>query len=111
MNTLTQAEAAYASARPTMCAGLISAIFFAIAGAGCGMLILFGFVCVLSLKGNDIDWQEGLSMMWMPFGLFLGIKNAKIAWRFAYTPRWRAAGWYLLISCLVLATSPFMWIS
>lgn len=107
---ITQAEAAYAQARPTMGAGLISAIFFAIAGAGCGMLILFGFVCLLSLEGNDIDWLEGLSMMWVPFSLFLGVKNAKIAWRFAYTPRWRAAGLYLLISCLVLATSPFMWI-
>lgn len=108
--TQAEAEAAYAQARPTMCAILISAIFFAIAGAGCGMLILFGFFCLISLEGNDIDWLEGLSMMWVPFAFFLGIKNAKIAWRFAYTPRWRAAGWYLLISCLVLATSPFMWI-
>lgn len=107
---VTQAKAAYAQARPTTGALLISAIFFAIACAGCGMLILFGFVCLLSLEGNDIDWQEGLSMMWVPFALFLGVKNAKIAWRFAYTPRWRAAGLYLLISCLVLATSPFMWI-
>lgn len=74
------------------------------------MVILFGFVCLISLQGNDIDWFEGLPMMWGPFSLFLGVKNAKIAWRFAYTPRWRAAGWYLLISCLVLATSPFMWI-
>ena len=108
---MTQAEAAYMLMRPKMSAGLISAIFFAIACAGCGMLVLFGFVCVLSLKGNDIDWLEGLSMMWVPFALFLGIKNAKIAWRFAYTPRLRAAGWYLLISCLVLVTSPFMWIA
>ena len=74
------------------------------------MLILFGFVCFLSLKGNDIDWQEALSMMWVPFALFLGIKNAKIAWRFANKPRWQAAGWYFLISCVTLATSPFMWI-
>jgi hypothetical protein len=98
---MTQAEAEIANmpARPKMRALLISAIFFAIAGAGCGMLILFGFFCLLSLEGNDIDWQEGLSMMWVPFALFLGIKNAKIAWRFAYTPRWRAAGFYLLISC------------
>jgi hypothetical protein len=109
--TQAEAEAAYAPARPTMSALLISAIFFAIACAGCGMLILFGFVCVLSLKGNDIDWQEGLSMMWVPFALFLGVKNAKIARRFAYTPHWRAAGWYLLMSCLTLATSPFMWIA
>ncbi len=108
MTTQAEAEIANMPVRPTTGALLISAIFFAIACAGCGMLILFGFVCVLSLKGNDIDWQEGLSMMWVPFALFLGIKNAKIAWRFAYTPRWRAAGWYLLISCLVLATSPFM---
>ena len=108
MTTQAEAETANMPARPKMSALLISAIFFAIAGAGCGMVILGGiFIFSLSI-GNDADWQDGLSMMWAPFALFLGIKNAKIAWRFAYTPRWRTAGLYLLISCLMLATSLFI---
>jgi hypothetical protein len=99
------------SLSPSLAAGLTSAIFFAIAGAACGMVTLGGLLVLVSSIGYDLDWKYWLFLSWFPFAFVLGIINAKMAWQFRYKPSSREAGWYLLISCLVLATCPFIWLA